>query len=138
MRSACRLWSKRRPWRREALVQRALARVAEGRMADVVNQCQCLGEIFVQAKSGCGGSGNLRDLDRVGQTAAKVIGRPARKDLGLPSQPAKGTRLHNPFAIALKGRARGARGRRIDARQQQIVRIPGDAQRWRSIAILRS
>ena len=64
------------PMTSEATIQRSLTRVSEGWMTDVVNQCKCLGEVFVQAESGCSGPGDLRDLNRVGQTAAKMIGRP--------------------------------------------------------------
>ena len=98
------------PMTSEATIQRSLPRVSEGWMTDVVNQCKRLREIFVQAKSGCSGPGDLRDLNRMGQTAAKMIGRPARKDLGLPRQPAKGAGLHDALTITLEGRARGARG----------------------------
>ena len=111
---------------REAAVQRALASVAEGRMTDVVDQCQRLGEVFVEAKCGGGGAGDLRHLDRVGQAAAKVIGGAAGEDLRLAGEPAEGARLHDALAVTLEGSARRTERRRIDAGQKRIVRISGD------------
>ena len=122
----------------EALVQRALAGVAKRRMADVVNQRQRLRQILVQAKRRGDGAGDLRDLNGVGQPAAKVVGGAAGKDLRLARQPAKGARLHDAFPVALKGRARSdgtARDRRGSAGGSSAS--PATAQRCRSIAIVR-
>ena len=88
----------------EALVQGALAGVAEGRMADVVDQCQRLGEVFVEAERAGAGAGDLRDLDGVGQAAAEVVGGAAGEDLGLAREAAEGARLHDAFAVALERR----------------------------------
>jgi hypothetical protein len=110
----------------EAAIQSALAGMSERRMADVVNQRQRLREIFVQAKRGRSGAGNLSDLDGVGKTAAKVIGGATGKHLGLPCQSPKGTGLHDPLPVTLEGRARRAKRRRIDAGQKEIVRTSGD------------
>jgi hypothetical protein len=110
----------------ETPIQRSFARVSEGWMANVVDQCKRLREIFVQAERGGSGTGDLSDLNRMSQAAAKMIRRPARKDLSLASQAAKGAGLHNAFAITLKGRSSGARWRRIDAGQKKIVRSTGD------------
>src|SRR5438270_1989884 len=110
----------------EAAVERALTGVSEGRMADVVNQRQGLGQIFVQAKCSGDGPGDLRNLDGVGQAAAKMIGRAAGKYLRLPRQAAEGTGLHNAFAIALKRRTHGTQRRGIDAGQKEIIRVSRD------------
>ncbi len=110
----------------EAAVQRTLSSVTEGRMADVVNERKRLRQIFVQAKRGGGGAGDLSDFNGVGEAAAKVIGGAAGEHLRLPCEPAKGAGLHDALAIALEGRARGAEGRGIDAGQKEIVRISGD------------
>jgi hypothetical protein len=95
-------------------------------MADVVNQRKRLREIFVEAKRGRDGAGDLCNLDGVGQPAAKVVGGAAGKDLGLPREAPEGARLYDALAIALEGRAGGADGRRIDASQKKIGRISGD------------
>ena len=110
----------------KAAVQRALTGVPKGRMTDIVNQRKRLGQIFVQAKRSRNRPGDLRDLNRVGQAAAKMIGRPAGKYLRLPGEPPEGAGLHNALAIPLKGRARRTDRRGIDASQKEIVRISGD------------
>jgi hypothetical protein len=95
-------------------------------MADVVNQRKRLRQVFVQAKRGRNRPGDLRNLNRVGQAAAKMIGRPAGKYLRLARQPPEGTGLHNALAIPLEGRTRGTQRCRIDAGQKEIVRVSGD------------
>ena len=110
----------------EAAVQCTLAGMSKRRMADVVNQRQRLRQIFVQTKRGRGPTSDLRHLNRVGQAAAKVVGRAAGKDLRLACKPPEGASLHDALPITLEGRTRGAGRRRIDAGQQEIVRISGD------------
>ena len=78
------------PVTRKAAIERPLAGMTEGRVADVVDQRQRLGQVFVQAEFGGGGAGDLRDLNGVGQTAAKVIGRATGEYLRLSCQPAEG------------------------------------------------
>jgi len=97
--------------------------VSKGWMADVVNQRKRLRQIFVQAERGGNGTGDLRDLHGVGETAAKVVGGTTGKDLGLPCQSPKGTGLHDALAITLKRRTRGTDRCGIDAGQQEIVPI---------------
>ena len=62
-------------------VEFLLARVGEWRMPDVVRECERLGEILVepQCQSHC--SCNLRDLDRMGQPVAEVVGQTRREYL---------------------------------------------------------
>ena len=98
----------------------------KGRMADVVNQRKRLGQIFVQAKRRRNRPGDLRDLNRVGQAAAKMIGRAAGEYLGLPRKAPEGTGLHNAFAVTLKRRTRGTQRCGIDAGQKEIVRVSRD------------
>ena len=99
----------------QAVVQRALAGVAERRVADVVDQRERLRQVVVQAERGGDLAGDLRDLDGVGQAAAEVVGGAAGKDLRLARQAAKGAGLHDAVAVALEGGAavaRAAPGRR--------------------------
>jgi hypothetical protein len=110
----------------EAAIERALTGMSKGRMSDIMNQRKRLSQIFVQAKCGRSGAGDLRDLNGVRQAAAKVIGGTTGEDLRLPRQTSEGTSLHNPFAITLKRRARRAQGRREDAGQKKIVRVSRD------------
>ena len=114
------------PMTAEAAVQCALTGMPEWRMADVVNKRKRLGQIFVQAKRGGNGPGNLCDLDGVGQAAAKMVGRPAGKYLRLARETPEGAGLHNALAVTLEGRTRGTVRRGIDAGQKEIVRISGD------------
>ena len=110
----------------QALIQRALARVAKRRMPDVVHQRQRLRQVLVQPQRLGHAARNLHHLNRVRQPAAEVVRRPAGKHLRLARQPAKRARLHNAFAVALKRRARRPLGRGIHPRRQHIVRVPGD------------
>ena len=110
----------------EAAVQCALAGMPKRRMAYVVNQRQRLSEIFVQAKRGRNRPGDLRDLDGVGQTAAKMIGGAAGKYLRLPRKAPEGAGLHNALAIPLEGRSRRTEGRGIDTGQKKIARVSRD------------
>ena len=114
------------PMTLEAAVQCALAGMPKWRVADVVNQRKCLRQVFVQAKRGGGPTCDLRDLNRVSKATAKVIGGTTGKDLGLAREPPEGAGLHDALPVTLKGCARGTERRRIDAGQQEIVRISGD------------
>jgi hypothetical protein len=114
------------PMMRKAAVERPLPRMSKGRVADVVDQRKRLGQVFVQAKLGGSGAGDLRDLNGVGQTAAKVVRGATGEYLCLPCQPAEGTRLHDTLPITLKRCTRGAKRRRMDAGQERIVRISCD------------
>jgi hypothetical protein len=89
----------------QAAVKRALPGMSERRMSNIVNQRQSLSQIFIQAKSGSGGTGYLCDLDRVSQPAAKMVGGAAGKYLGLSGESTEGTRLHDPFTVTLKSGA---------------------------------
>jgi hypothetical protein len=55
-----------------------------------------------------------------------VIGGAAGKHLRFSREPPEGAGLHDALAVTLKGRARGAERRRIDASQKKIVRVSGD------------
>jgi hypothetical protein len=108
------------------LVQRPLACVSKRRMADVVNQSKRLCKIFVQAKRRSCGPSDLRYLNRVRKTAAKVIRRAAGKNLRLSRKTPEGASLHNTLSVTLEGRTRGAERCRVDASQKKIVRISCD------------
>ena len=107
----------------EALIESALAGVAEGRVADVVDQGKSLGEVFVQAEAAGNLAGNLHDLDGVRKARTEVVGGAAGKDLRLAGEAAKGARLNDTLAVALEGGSRRPWRRGIDARQKTIVRV---------------
>src|SRR5579863_10056876 len=71
-------------------------------MSYVVDQRQCLGEIAVQAERSGDGARNLRDLERVGQSIAKVVGIAARENLRLGFEPPEGARMNHAVAVARK------------------------------------
>src|SRR5215831_6496957 len=83
-------------------IQGALAGVAEWRMANVVNQGQCLHQVFIQGQLGGDGAGDLGHLDSVREAVAKVIGITPRKDLGLVLQPAESAGMDHAVTVALK------------------------------------
>jgi hypothetical protein len=53
------------------------------------------------------------------QARTKVVGGARREDLGLARQPAKGTRLHNAFAVSLERGSTGMRWRGKDSSEEQ-------------------
>ena len=58
---------------RHAVVERVLAGMAEGRVAEVVGERQRLGQILVEAERAGERAGDLADLDRVGQAGAVMV-----------------------------------------------------------------
>jgi hypothetical protein len=78
------------------------AGMAEGRMTNIMNQSQGLDQIDVQAKLSRDGSGDLRDLNGVSQTIAKVIRVAAGKDLGFCLKTAERSGVNDAIPVALK------------------------------------
>lgn len=64
---------KAQPILLQAAVQRPLTCVSERWMSDIVHQCERFGEIRVESKRCSHLSGDLGDLDRMRQPAAKMI-----------------------------------------------------------------
>src|SRR5579862_6569484 len=85
------------------LVERILAGMAEGRMADVMGEAQRLCQILVEAKRAGERPADLGDLQTVRQANADMIVVRRDEHLGLVAQSTKGDRVDNPVAIALKG-----------------------------------
>src|SRR5579859_1951220 len=83
-------------------VQLVLAGMREGRVADVVDQGQRLGEILVESKHGSDSAGDLRDLDGVGQAVAEMVGESGREHLGFGFKTAEGARVDDAVAVALE------------------------------------
>jgi len=81
-------------------VELSFAGVSEGRMPDVVHQSQRLDEFRVDAKGRGHGAGNLRDLQRVGQPVAKMIGKAGAEDLGFCLEPSKRAGMDDAVAVA--------------------------------------
>jgi hypothetical protein len=89
-------------------LQRILAGMAEGRMADIVGEAERLGQILVEAERAGDGPADLRDLEAVGQADPIMIAVGRDEDLGLVPQPAERDGVDDPVAVALEGVARAA------------------------------
>src|SRR5690349_643912 len=83
----------------EAGVERTLAGVPEGRVAEIVRQRQRFGEILVEPELARQRAGDLGDLQRMGQAGAVMIALMEHKNLGLVLEPAKRGRVDHPVAI---------------------------------------
>ena len=91
---------------RERGLERILASMAEGRMANIVRQAERLGQILVDAERPRNRAADLRHFKAVRQPDAEMIAIGREKYLRLVAQPAKGDRVDDPIAIALEGIAR--------------------------------
>ena len=94
---------------REAFVQRPLAGMAERRMAEIVRQRQCLGEVLVEAELPGQRAGNLRHFQRMGQPRAVMVALVEHEYLRLVLQATKGGGMDHPVAIAPERAAGPAR-----------------------------
>ena len=91
-------------------VQRALAGVAERRMAQVVRQRQRLGQVLVERQHAGDGAGDLRHLEGVREAGAVVVALVEHEHLRLVGQAAERGGVHDAVAVALEGGAHGAGG----------------------------
>ena len=89
----------------QAGMQRVLARVSEGGMADVVGKGNRFGEVFVQPKPTGHGTGDLGDFERVRESSSVMVVDRRDEDLRLPRHPSKRRGVYDPLAVPLKGRA---------------------------------
>ena len=83
------------------LIQRALARMAEGGVPQVVPQGDGLGQVLVQAQGAGDSAGDLRHLQRVGQPGAVVVALRREKDLGLLLEPAERLAVDDAVPVPL-------------------------------------
>ena len=86
-----------------------------------MNQSQSLGEVFVEVQHAGHGSGDLGDLDGVGEPVAEVVGERRRKNLGLVLEAAEGARMDNPVMVSLKAVTVGM----IRLRKTPATALPG-------------
>ena len=96
----------------EAPVERALASVAERRVAEVVAKRQRLRQILIEPKRAGQRSGDLGHFERMRQPGAEMIAFVKHEDLGLVRQPAKSGGVDDAVAVAAEivaGRARQLR-----------------------------
>ena len=85
------------------LVQRILARMAEGRVPQVMGQSERLRQVLIQAEHAADRAGNLRGFEAVGQARPEIVALVVDENLGLVLQPAEGRAMDDPVAIALEG-----------------------------------
>jgi hypothetical protein len=83
-------------------VEGFFASVSEGRMANIMDQSQGLDQVDVQTQLSRDGPGDLRDLDGVSQTIAKMVGVTASKDLGFCLKTAERSGVYDAIPVALK------------------------------------
>ena len=110
---------------REALVERALAGMAERRMTEIVGKRQRLGEILVEAERAGERAGDLRHFEGVGEPRAVVVALVEDEDLRLVLEPAEGGRVDDAVAVAAERRCGFCSGLRMEppAALRRIARV---------------
>ncbi len=93
----------------QALVKGILAGMAEGRVAEIMDERDTFSEILIELQRPCQGTGNLRHLDRVGETCAVVVAVHTDENLRLVFQPPEGRGVDDAVTVALEFRP-GERG----------------------------
>ncbi len=89
-------------------LERVLAGVAEGRVAEVMRQRHRLGQFGVEVERPRDGARDLRHLDRMGQPRAEIVALVLDEDLRLVLEAAEGGGMDDAVAVALKARPEGA------------------------------
>src|SRR5690606_10055326 len=85
-------------------VQDALARMAERRVAEIVTERDCLGELLVEPQHLGDAARNLRHLEGVREARPVVVARRREEDLRLVLQAPERLRVNDPVAVALEDR----------------------------------
>ena len=80
-------------------VEDVLARMPEGRVAEIVADRDRLRQILVQAQGPGHAAGDLRDLDRVRQPRPEMVALVGNEDLGLVLEAAKRPRVDDPVPV---------------------------------------
>ncbi len=93
----------------ERALQRILARMAEGRVADIVRQAERLGQVLVQPQRARDRPADLRHFQAVGQPDTEMVAIGRHEDLRLVTQPSEADRMDDPVAVALERIAWSAR-----------------------------
>jgi hypothetical protein len=85
---------------RHRAVERALARVAERRVSEIVGERKRLGEVLIEAETARQRARNLRDLQRVRQARAIVVALMLHKHLRLVLESADRSGVNQTIAVA--------------------------------------
>ena len=108
------------------LIETPFASVSEWRMPEIVSQRQRFGKVRIQTQRTGHGARNLRDLQRMRQAIAKMVGVARGENLGLRFQPAKGARVNR------RDRGRGRRRCGKDAEVPASAARGTGSRPWRS------
>ncbi len=100
---------------RQHRVERLLAGVPEGAVAQIVRERHRLRQVFVEGQRARRGAGDLRHLQGMGQAGAEMIAFVVDEHLGLVLQPAERGAVDDPIAIALKRASKSALGLEVAA-----------------------
>ena len=100
---------------RHQAVQRFLARMPEGRVAEIVRQRDSLGQVLVERERPRDGPAHRGDLDRVRKPGAQMVAGAVEENLRLVLQPPEGAGVDHAGAVALKVRAVGVARLRVRA-----------------------
>ena len=83
-------------------VERVLAGMPEGRVAEIVAKRDRLRQVVVKPQGAGERARDLRDLDRVGEAGAEMVALVIDEHLGLVGETAEGGRMDDPVAVALE------------------------------------
>jgi hypothetical protein len=83
-------------------VERFLAGMPKGRVADVVDQRKGFDQIYVQVELPCDRARDLCHFQCMGQAIAEMVGEAPGKNLGFGFQAAKSPRMNHTVAVPLK------------------------------------
>ena len=114
--------------RGEAGIERALAGMAERRMAEIVGERQRLGEVFVETEPAGERARYLGHFERMREPRAVMIALVEDEDLGLVLEAAERGRMDDAVAVAAEGAAALARGLGMEP-AAAMARIAGIAAR---------
>src|SRR5215211_6281456 len=89
----------------QAGIEHPLARVAEGRVAEVVPQPYRLGQVLVEAERASHAARDPARFERVREPRAVVVALGRDEHLRLVLEAPERLRVHDPVTVALKGRA---------------------------------
>src|SRR5262249_59063140 len=98
----------------EAAIERSLAGMPEGGMAQIVSERQRLGQILIETERAGERARDLGDLEGVGQPGAKMIPFVEDEDLGLVRESAKCGGVDDAVTVTPEGVAGCAHRLRIE------------------------
>jgi hypothetical protein len=86
----------------EKIIQCLFAGVPEGSVPDVMPQGYGFGQVLIEPQRFSDGTGNLRNLQCMGQPRSVVIAIRREKHLGFVLEPPEGFAVDNPVPVALE------------------------------------